>query len=124
MSHYRATTQSAAALSANGSSGPAFPRSHRGFTGSASACSSGRNAGRPPVQPIPYVPQRAALTFLYPLSLPIGHNSLIFLFHHIWGRTGFDGDVEALAAGRGAAGLVKSGTKVIANNDYDYAYAA
>ena len=40
------------------------------------------------------------------------------------GRTGFDGDVEADAAGRGAAGLVKSGNKVIANNDYDYAYAA
>ena len=40
------------------------------------------------------------------------------------GRTGFDGDVEADAAGRGAAGLVKSGNKVIANNDYEYAYAA
>ena len=41
------------------------------------------------------------------------------------GRTGFDGDAEALVAGRGAAGLVKSGTKVIANNDdYAYAYAA
>ena len=41
-----------------------------------------------------------------------------------WGRIGFDGDVETKVAGRGAAGLVKSGTKVIANNDYDYAYAA
>ena len=41
-----------------------------------------------------------------------------------WGRNGFDGDGEAGVAGRGAAGLVKSGTKVIANNDYDYAYAA
>ncbi len=41
-----------------------------------------------------------------------------------WGRIGFDGDVEAKVAGRGAAGLVKSGTKVIAKNDYDYAYAA
>ena len=41
-----------------------------------------------------------------------------------WGRIGFDGDVETKAAGRGAAGLVKSGTKVIANNDYDYACAA
>ncbi len=39
------------------------------------------------------------------------------------GRTGFDGDVEAGIAGRGAAGLVKSGTKVI-GNDYEYAYAA
>ena len=39
------------------------------------------------------------------------------------GRTGFDGDVEAGIAGRGAAGLVKSGTIVI-GNDYDYAYAA
>lgn len=42
----------------------------------------------------------------------------------IWGRTGFDGDVEADAAGRGAAGLVKSGNTVIANNDYEYACAA
>ncbi len=40
-----------------------------------------------------------------------------------WGRTGFDGDVETVIAGRGAAGLVKSGTKVI-GNDYEYAYAA
>lgn len=40
------------------------------------------------------------------------------------GRTGFDGDVEADAAGRGAAGLVKSGNTVIANNDYEYACAA
>ena len=39
------------------------------------------------------------------------------------GRTGFDGDVEAEVAGRGAAGLVKSGTIVI-GNDYEYAYAA
>lgn len=29
----------------------------------------------------------------------------------IGGRTGFDGDVETGAAGRGAAGLVKSGNK-------------
>ena len=28
-----------------------------------------------------------------------------------WGRNGFDGDVEAGVAGRGAAGLVKSGNK-------------
>ena len=28
-----------------------------------------------------------------------------------WGRTGFDGDVETKVAGRGAAGLVKSGNK-------------
>ncbi len=43
----------------------------------------------------------------------------------LWGRTGFDGDVEAGAAGRGAAGLVKSGNQVIANdNDYAYACAA
>ena len=43
----------------------------------------------------------------------------------VWGRTGFDGDVEAVVAGRGAAGLVKSGNTVIANNDdYAYAYAA
>ncbi len=41
-----------------------------------------------------------------------------------WGRIGFDRDDEAKVAGRGAAGLVKSGTKVIAKNDYDYAYAA
>jgi len=41
-----------------------------------------------------------------------------------WGRTGFDGVVEVVAAGRGAAGLVKSGKKVIAKNDYAYAYAA
>ncbi len=41
-----------------------------------------------------------------------------------WGCIGFDGDVEAKVAGRGAAGLVKSGIKVIAKNDYDYAYAA
>ncbi len=34
------------------------------------------------------------------------------------------GMLEAGVAGRGAAGLVKSGNKVIANNDYDYAYAA
>ena len=34
-----------------------------------------------------------------------------------------DGDVEAEVAGRGAAGLVKSGTIVI-GNDYEYAYAA
>ena len=34
------------------------------------------------------------------------------------------GMLEAMVAGRGAAGLVKSGKKVIANNDYDYAYAA
>ena len=40
-----------------------------------------------------------------------------------WGRTGFDGDVETEVAGRGAAGLVKSGTIVI-GNDYEYAYAA
>ena len=39
------------------------------------------------------------------------------------GRIGFDGDVEAEVAGRGAAGLVKSGTIVI-GNDYEYAYAA
>jgi hypothetical protein len=36
--------------------------------------------------------------------------------------------VETEVAGRGAAGLVKSGNTVIANNDYDsdfaYAYAA
>jgi hypothetical protein len=41
----------------------------------------------------------------------------------LWGRTGFDGDVEAGIAGRGAAGLVKSGKQVI-GNDYEYAYAA
>ena len=40
-----------------------------------------------------------------------------------WGRIGFDGDVETKVAGRGAAGLVKSGTIVI-GNDYEYAYAA
>lgn len=31
---------------------------------------------------------------------------------------------EAEVAGRGAAGLVKSGTKVIANDNYEYALAA
>ena len=42
-----------------------------------------------------------------------------------WGRPGFDGDAEAKAAGRGAAGLVKSGTQVIAKeNNYAYAMAA
>ena len=42
-----------------------------------------------------------------------------------WGRPGFDGGAETKVAGRGAAGLVKSGTLVIANNDdYAYAYAA
>ena len=40
------------------------------------------------------------------------------------GRTGFDGVEEAVMAGRGAAGLVKSGNKVIANDDYAYACAA
>ena len=40
------------------------------------------------------------------------------------GRTGFDGEVEARDAGRGAVDLVKSGKIVIANNDYEYAYAA
>ena len=34
------------------------------------------------------------------------------------------GMLEAMVAGRGAAGLVKSGIKVIANNDYEYACAA
>ena len=41
-----------------------------------------------------------------------------------WGRPGFDGGAETKAAGRGAAGLVKSGKNVIANDDYAYAYAA
>lgn len=41
-----------------------------------------------------------------------------------WGRIGFDVDMETRVAGRGAAGLVKSGNTVIANNDYEYAYAA
>ena len=41
-----------------------------------------------------------------------------------WGRTGFDVGNEAKMAGRGAAGLVKSGTKVIAEDDYAYAMAA
>lgn len=40
------------------------------------------------------------------------------------GALGFDGEVEARAAGRGAVDLVKSGKIVIANNDYEYAYAA
>lgn len=44
--------------------------------------------------------------------------------HPPWGRIGFDVDEEAKAAGRGAAGLVKSGNFVIANDDYAYAYAA
>jgi len=48
----------------------------------------------------------------------------MFIKRPRWGRTGFDGDVEAVVAGRGAAGLVKSGNKVIANNDYEYACAA
>ena len=34
------------------------------------------------------------------------------------------GMLEAGVAGRGAAGLVKSGSNVIAKNDYEYAYAA
>lgn len=41
-----------------------------------------------------------------------------------WGRPGFDGGAETKVAGRGAAGLVKSGKNVIANDDYAYAYAA
>ncbi len=45
-------------------------------------------------------------------------------FFDTWGRTGFDEDEEVKVAGRGAAGLVKSGTITIANNDYDYALAA
>ena len=48
----------------------------------------------------------------------------IFVEQQNWGRIGFDVDVEAMVAGRGAAGLVKSGNKVIANNDYEYACAA
>jgi len=54
--------------------------------------------------------------------------TLHILFPYLGGCTGFDGDVEAGVAGRGAAGLVKSGKNVIANNDYDsdfaYAYVA
>lgn len=42
----------------------------------------------------------------------------------LWGRIGFDVDEEAKVAGRGAAGLVKSGTVVIADDNYAYAYAA
>ena len=50
----------------------------------------------------------------------------IILFHAIihGGALVSTGMLEAMAAGRGAAGLVKSGNKVIANNDYEYAYAA
>ncbi len=51
-------------------------------------------------------------------------NALAILFCNQRGCIGFDVDMEAVAAGRGAAGLVKSGKKVIANNDYEYAYAA
>ncbi len=40
------------------------------------------------------------------------------------GRTGFDRDVDTKVAGQGAAGLVKSGKNVIANESYDYALAA
>lgn len=36
---------------------------------------------------------------------------ILFSSNEFWGRTGFDGDVEAEVAGRGAAGLVKSGNK-------------
>ena len=32
-----------------------------------------------------------------------------------WGRIGFDGDVETKVAGRGAAGLVKSGKAITGN---------
>ena len=57
--------------------------------------------------------------------LPFSVSGITFTKQRVWGRTGFDGDVETRVAGRGAAGLVKSGTQVIANNDdYAYAYAA
>ncbi len=59
--------------------------------------------------------------YIYFASQPTGSNSSFFS----WGCTGFDVEVEARVAGRGAAGLVKSGNNVIANkNDYAYAYAA
>ena len=49
----------------------------------------------------------------------------LYILSGDWGRPGFDGGAETKVAGRGAAGLVKSGTLVIANNDdYAYAYAA
>ena len=54
--------------------------------------------------------------------LPTSSRVIIYLAPK-WGRTGFDGDVEAGVAGRGAAGLVKSGNTVIANNNNNYAYA-
>lgn len=38
-------------------------------------------------------------------------SAYVFPIQYFWGRTGFDGDVEAEVAGRGAAGLVKSGNK-------------
>ena len=38
-----------------------------------------------------------------------------------WGRTGSTGLVRLSVASRGAAGLVKSGKNVIANNNYAYA---
>ena len=66
------------------------------------------------------------LCFKHPFTLY--EISLIFLLWNspiIWGRIGFDVDEEAKVAGRGAAGLVKSGNNVIANNnDYAYSYAA
>ncbi len=46
------------------------------------------------------------------------------MFFIYWGRTGFDVDKETKVAGRGAAGLVKSGTNVIADDSFDYALAA
>ena len=56
---------------------------------------------------------------------PQGLQGLLFPARHSFGGALVStGMLEALVAGRGAAGLVKSGIKVIANNDYDYALAA
>lgn len=50
---------------------------------------------------LPRILRKKTLAFL--------QGRLYLAFYSNWGRTGFDGDVEAGVAGRGAAGLVKSG---------------
>ena len=51
------------------------------------------------------------------LSIPLQNTSK-------WGRTGFDGDSEAVVACRGSARPLKTGRKHLSANNYDYALAA
>ena len=63
----------------------------------------------------------------YLIKSSMAENDNCFLpnsIHYHGGALVSTGMLEAMVAGRGAAGLVKSGNKVIANNDYEYAYAA